>query len=187
VIVWPINTLLKLPILFSSSSETASYTITSPLGLFSQGTVSPTTDNIGFIEFTPTAEGTWIVRVSWSDGFEYSVEIYVVPEPRMLVAPTTLPVYLQAEASGLSIEADIIKPDNTVEQASVVDLGNGLYRVDLDAQSPGVYVVAWKFPDGLIRRSFVPIFEKTPEEIEHEKIMDMLYAVIGILTRPRVS
>lgn len=61
---------------------------------------------------------------------------------------TLMPVYIQAEQSGLDIKVVIRQPDGTVYEKQAEDLGEGNYRVDILFSQKGVWVIEAVFPDG---------------------------------------
>ena len=67
----------------------------------------------------------------------------------------TLPIYLHAESSGLTIKVRVRKPDGTTYETTAVDLGDGNYKVEIFFDQRGLWLLEAVFPDGFKRKKAV--------------------------------
>lgn len=68
---------------------------------------------------------------------------------------TLMPVYIQAEKSGLDIVVRVRQPDGTVYEKKADDIGEGNYKVDILFSQPGTWLIEAVFPDGYIMKKQV--------------------------------
>lgn len=67
----------------------------------------------------------------------------------------TLPIYIQAEESGMNIVVKIVKPDGRTEEKKAEDLGDGNYKVEITFDQPGPWLIEVIYPDGFRRKKLV--------------------------------